>query len=149
MENALKPLHDLMERLGDQSGILEELAIIADSIEHRYYTFTRRVGVAAIIVIAALVGALVWQRELLINLKHEANRAHGESNRAKAAAIRADKATDELEDIVQLNRGNIVDQCRQIEDLKIPIRTILRDSGAPERYIKLFKPHACTMKETP
>ncbi len=132
-KEATQVLQDLLENLGEASGVLVGLHGYLELLEQRYQKVIKHVGKGAMIVV---VGLLIMIGFNAISLRE----ARKVTSANKVLIDRLKVVADEAQ-----RKGARTDirQCVQIESLKTVIRTVLVDSKAPEEFVNRFKEHTC------
>lgn len=152
-DEELGTLQRLIERLGEQAGVLGELHRIAAAIEARYLLFSKRMLFAITLGAMLIVGALAVNAVLVAQVRSAqadaesaAQLARDEARNVRTLARENRLLIDRLQAVAEtaVARGRAVDlaQCAEIEMLKKPIRQVLRGAGG-DRYLALFKPRTC------
>ncbi len=149
-------LHDLLEQLGINIDILKDLESTLQNIEQRYAMvgFKMLFGGA---VIAVAVAVSIALGGIALNVVSDAQKTSFDAaTRADAATVRLATVTEENRGLIRRlesvaagaqERGRKTDllQCRELNELRSIIRTVLRMRGRSQDLVNRFKSKDCSM----
>jgi len=149
------PLHRMMERAGEQVDVLGTLHDDLALLKRRYLLFARVMLASCTALAAIAIAALVIGIGLIGDVTTATSRIKTTANTASdaAAAIQIVSAQNRqlinrLDTVAKQAQRNgartDATQCRDIEDLKRRIRSVLEQSPAGTRFLGTFRRERCS-----